>query len=154
MEVPDVAAEVEVSSKRRKTAPKDAANKRSLRKKEKIAVAETISKADINELAAFVLQQVDSEQHLNFFPQRREAWDELKLSDFFLTICECYRAMYNSIYKDYFTGGDKYGKFQLKWYMQCSSMLLDSDECEHHSCLSEAAEKWTLFKDIPILIIA
>ena len=67
MEVPDVAAEVEVSSKRRKTAPKVAANKRSLRKKEKIAVADTISKADINELAAFVLQQVDSEQHLNFF---------------------------------------------------------------------------------------
>ena len=147
MEVPDVAAEVEVSSKRRKTAPKDAANKRSLRRKEKIAVADTISKADINELAAFVLQQVDSEQHLNFFPQRREAWDELKLSDAFLTICECFRAMYNSIYKDYFTGADKYGKFQLKWYMQCSSMLLVSDECEHHSCLSEAAEKWTLFKD-------
>ena len=42
MEVPDVAAEVEVSSKRRKTAPKGAANKRSLRKKEKIAVADTI----------------------------------------------------------------------------------------------------------------
>ena len=67
MEVPDVAAEVEVSSKRRKTAPKDAANKRSLRRKEKIAVADTISKADINELAAFVLQQVDVKKESDNF---------------------------------------------------------------------------------------
>lgn len=148
--VPDIGTEVEISCKRRKTAPKSApkkANKqRSLRKKEKKAVIGAISEADINDLVAAVLQQVDNEQHLRFFPERSEIWEKLKISNLFQTMCECFKKLYSSIYADYSTGSDK---FQFKWYQQCSSMLKDStsNRIEYHSSLSEAVSKWIEFKN-------
>ena len=145
-EVPDIATEVEVKAKRPKNAPKDSTKRRSLRKSEKKALVSVISKADTTDLVAAVLHQVDSEQHLHFFPQRLEVWEKLKISNLFQILCECFKKLYISIYTDYCTGSDKYIKFQLKWYEQCSSML---QECmtNCHSCLYEAAAKWSEFKN-------
>ena len=94
------------------------------------------------------MQQVDSENHLRFFPQRKEAWDKLKISDSIVTICECLKNMYYCIYSDFFVGSDKYAKFQLKWYQQCSVMLSGSTSKESHPSLSAAIKKWNEFKNI------
>lgn len=86
VEVPDIAVEVEVRTTRKKKAASKAnstktssktVKKRSLRKGEKKDVATAISKAETANLVASVLQQVDNEHHVNFFPQQLEMWENL-----------------------------------------------------------------------------
>lgn len=120
--------------------------KRSLRKKEKEALGASISESDQASLSAAVLQEVDRKYHLQVYPERSELWEKLKISDSFFLICECLKKLYVDTYESCSTGADKYAKFQLKWYQECSSMLFAntcSDKC--HPCLSEATKKWTQF---------
>ena len=76
-------------------------------------------------------------------------WEKLKISDSFLIICECLRNLYNAIYTKHTTGTDKYTKFQLDWYRNCSSLLQEHISAENnHPCLLEAAKKWIEFKNV------
>lgn len=155
--VPELGAEVEVGSKRRKTASKKAAElpkkvrkpRRSLQKKEKLKISNAVSREDVTNLTASALQQVDNELHLDMYPDRAAVWGILKISDSFPTICECLKKMYSAIYMQCSVGSEKHSRFQFQWYQQCRFMLIEcTTDINYHPCLDEAVTKWAEFKNV------
>ena len=63
-------------------------------------------------------------------------------------ICESLKNMYQATYGACTKGKDKYMRFQLQWYRQCSQMLLEkSVQSDNTYCLSDATSKWFDFKN-------
>ena len=70
-----------------------------------------------------MLLEVDEKLHIRTYQQRAEFWEQVKVSNVIVAVCE---SQYVYLYEKYLNGKDKHMHFQIEWYQHCSDMLLDT----------------------------
>ena len=88
-----------------------------------------------------VRENMNSQLHLQAFPARQTFWMEFSCSDVFADVVAHLQNAFVEVYRAYDKGRDKFLRFQLEWYIRCSSTLLvESDTC----CIHEG---WKSYRD-------
>ena len=130
LDLADIAAEVDVltdADQPKRTKRKTKLLNKQQRRDVVSSLQDTAS--DCSDIIDVVISSIDKQNHIHLFKEREALWNTIRQEKPLLKIVvKGLVNLFMKVYRSCETGKDKYSRFQLEWYWQCSHLLKETIE--------------------------